>query len=152
VSFEAHAVGEEALLRDFAAQVWDLEPHAAAYRQMLALFAPVEADASSLSPESALAVRLLLVDAWRAALLRDPRLPAEALPDDWPGWAARGLFGRLYRALSPAADSAVAARFEGGDGLLPRDSDALVSRRVQMDAWMKTDGTRDVVPRSEFPA
>ncbi len=40
-------------------------------------------------PRSAVAVRLLLVHLYRAVLLRDPRLPVEALPSDWPA-AKRG--------------------------------------------------------------
>lgn len=115
LAFEA--VPEGPLLADFAAGAWDLSPHAAAYRALLALFAPLEGLAPATGAE-ALAARLLLVHAWRQALLRDPRLPAEALPADWPGHAARALFHRLYAALSPAADSQIAARFEGPQGLL----------------------------------
>ncbi|MCB1394734.1 MAG: PaaX family transcriptional regulator [Rhodobacteraceae bacterium] len=124
--FEAEASGALGLMAGFAAQAWDLEPHAAAYRAFLERFAPV--DAAALDGAEALAMRLLLVHAWRGALLRDPRLPAEALPVDWPGHAARGVFVRLYAALSPAADSQVAARFEGGKGPLPAVNAVLEAR------------------------
>ena len=112
------AVPEGPLLQDFAAGAWDLAPHAAAYRALLDAFGPLEGMAPGDGAE-ALAARLLLVHAWRHALLRDPRLPTEALPADWPGHAARELFHRLYAALSPAADSHIGARFEGPQGLLP---------------------------------
>jgi len=124
--FEAEASGALGLMAGFAAQAWDLEPHAAAYRAFLARFAAVEAGA--LTGTEALAMRLLLVHAWRGVLLRDPRLPPEALPVDWPGHAARALFARLYTALSPAADSLVAARFEGGKGPLPAVNAVLEAR------------------------
>ncbi|MCB1390996.1 MAG: PaaX family transcriptional regulator [Rhodobacteraceae bacterium] len=101
----------------FAAETWDLAPHAAAYRTILDLFAPLERYRCDSGAE-ALAARLLLVHAWRHALLRDPRLPPEALPLDWPGHAARSLFHRLYAVLSPAADSHVGTRFEGPQGRL----------------------------------
>ena len=117
LAFDAIPQGA-ALLPEFAAQAWDLAPHAAAYRRLCAAFAPLEC----LTPASgaeALTARLLLVHAWRGALLRDPRLPAAALPADWPGHAARALFHRLYAALSPLADSQIGARFEGAAGLLP---------------------------------
>lgn len=112
------ATPEGPLLAEFAAGAWDLAPHAAAYRALLDAFAPLEGLAPGDGAE-ALAARLLLVHAWRHALLRDPRLPPEALPADWPGHAARALFHRLYAALSPAADSHVGARFEGAEGRLP---------------------------------
>jgi transcriptional regulator, ArsR family len=102
----------------FRRRRWDLAPHAAAYRALLAAFAPLEGLVPA-DGAQALAARLLLVHAWRQALLADPRLPAEALPADWPGHAARALFHRLYSAWSPAADSHIGARFEGAQGLLP---------------------------------
>ena len=60
--------------------------------------------------------RTLLVHAFRAVVLRDPRLPAEALPGDWPEAPARALFARLYGELSPAANSFVAQVFASLDG------------------------------------
>ncbi|RID93252.1 PaaX family transcriptional regulator [Gemmobacter lutimaris] len=105
-----------------AATLWPLDRHAADYRAMIAQFAPLcprLAAGGALPPAAALVARLLLVHAYRGALLRDPRLPEAALPDDWPGEAARTLFAQLYRALSPAADSYIGTRFEGGAGLLP---------------------------------
>ena len=117
LAFEATPEGALPLLRDFAAQAFDLAPHAEAYRSLIALFAPLDGQQLPDGAE-ALAARLLLVHGWRHALLRDPRLPPEALPEDWPGHAARALFHRLYAALSPAADSHVADRFEGADGVL----------------------------------
>lgn len=117
LGFDAEALGAVGLLADFAARTWDLAPHARAYAEMLALFAPLEG--AVIRGASALAARVLLVHVWRQALLRDPRLPAEALPADWPGHAARALFHRLYAALSAAADSHVGAAFEGAQGLLP---------------------------------
>ena len=118
LAFDATPEGAAPLLQDFAAQAWDLAPHAAAYQALLTRFAPLETRVAEDGAE-ALAARLLLVHSWRQALLRDPRLPPEALPGDWPGHAARALFHRLYAALSPLADSHVGARFEGPDGALP---------------------------------
>lgn len=115
LSFEAEPEGP--LLVEFAATSWDLAPHAAAYAAFRARFAPLDGLVPATGAE-ALAARLLLVHAWRQALLRDPRLPVAALPVDWPGRAARDLFHRLYAALSPAADSHIGARFEGAQGYL----------------------------------
>ncbi|OYX13969.1 MAG: hypothetical protein B7Z15_05510 [Rhizobiales bacterium 32-66-8] len=79
-------------------------------------------------PADAVSARLLLVQVYRAVLLRDPRLPADALPLDWPGLAARRLFARLYRSLSPLADAHIAARFEGRDGHLPAETAETATR------------------------
>lgn len=114
--FEAGARGDLALQAGFAAHLWDLAPHAAAYRGFVARFDGLGAD---LPGPEALVARLLLVNDWRRALLRDPRLPAAALPADWPGHTARAVFCRMYRALSPAAEAHIEAVFECGQGRMP---------------------------------
>lgn len=73
----------------------------------------------ALSDEASLVARLLLVHLYRNVLLRDPRLPAAALPADWRGTAVREVFRRNYLALSEAAERHIAASFEGLDGPLP---------------------------------
>lgn len=128
LSFEAEPEGP--LLAEFAAQSWDLAPHAAAYRAFIERFGSLDGAAPATGAE-ALAARLLLVHSWRQALLRDPRLPLAALPADWPGQEARALFHRLYRTLSPAADSHIGARFEGAQGLLPAEAPAGISEAGQ---------------------
>lgn len=99
------------------AACWDLEPIRAGYAAMIARFEGL-ADALPLGGD-ALIARLLLVHAYRAVLLRDPRLPAEVLPKDWPGHQAGLVFRNLYNALSPAADAGIARLLEGADGPLP---------------------------------
>lgn len=106
-------------LRSLAATAWDLPELAAEYEAFSALFRPIETamqETGELDGALALALRLLLVHGFRRPALRDPRLPAAALPGDWSGHAARRLFGTVYRALSPAADAHVARRFVDGDG------------------------------------
>ena len=110
---------------------------AAAYRQVIASFAPLDAaleGGAALSPLDAFAARTLLVHDWRRIVLRDRDLPLNLRPDDWPGEAARSLVKGLYaRLLSPserflnrceaatgvrlaAADASLEARFAEGDG------------------------------------
>lgn len=105
VTFDAQTTSADGLVGEFVKQSWDLSCHRAAYDAFIGRFGPLEAHASALKGAEALALRLLLVHAWRGALLHDPRLPAHALPADWPGHAARALFVRLYRALFVASDS-----------------------------------------------
>lgn len=128
LGFAAHPEGETALLRDFAAAHFDLHSHAASYEEFAARFAlPAAGKASSGavgagSGAAALALRLLMVHAYRQVLLRDPRLPAQALPANWPGTRARAVFARSYLALSAAADSHIGAAFEAISGPLERET------------------------------
>lgn len=103
------------------ARFWDLSALQAQYIDIHARFAPLlhHAEQGALSDEASLVARLLLVHLYRNVLLRDPRLPAVALPADWMGGEVRKMFRKTYLALSGAAERHVAASFEGIDGPLP---------------------------------
>ncbi len=105
---------------------WDLSALRDGYARFLALFGKV--DPAALPGGDALAMRLLLVHAYRMVLLRDPRLPPDHLPPGWNGAEARTLFRRLYRALTPAADHHIGTHCEGATGLLPAVSAATALR------------------------
>jgi len=80
---------------------------AAAYERFLTAFRPVYAAVTTgraLSDLDALAVRVLLVHEYRRIVLRDPILPAEILPTDWPGAAARRLCAEIYTRVLPGAE------------------------------------------------
>ena len=102
-----------------AAELWDLAAVGAALGAVRDRFGGLLRLAGGLPGDEALALRLLLVHDWRHAALNDPGLPAEALPQDWPGTAARAVFAGLYNALTPVAERWVASRFESSLGLLP---------------------------------
>jgi phenylacetic acid degradation operon negative regulatory protein len=121
-------------LPDFVAGLWDLAPLSQSYQSVLTRFAPLLEPQSTLAPQDALIARLLLVDDYRAAILRDPMLPRAALPDNWPGWAARTLFVRLYLHLSQAADSYIQHAFEEHEGLHLSETAQMAARRGQLQA------------------
>jgi phenylacetic acid degradation operon negative regulatory protein len=101
--------------------LWDLVDLRLRYQSIIERFEPlagIMAGKPDISPSDALLIRLLLVNSYRAALLRDPHLPEDILPLDWPGKAARQLFNALYLALSPLAESHIAKNLEGQDGPL----------------------------------
>ncbi len=121
-------------LAGYAATLWDLQSIADEYKAMIALFSPLMTAlerGETLLPADAVSTRILLVQAYRVVLLRDPRLPVDALSADWPGADARRLFARLYRSLSPLADAYIGAQFEGRDGLLPAET-AETAARLEM--------------------
>ncbi|MEZ5750849.1 MAG: PaaX family transcriptional regulator C-terminal domain-containing protein [Paracoccaceae bacterium] len=136
--FEGQIMGDRSLLAGFVAQTWNLSPHRMAYEAFLRQFTPLVPAARALAPDEALTARLLLVHAWRLALLRDPRLPAEALPADWPGDAARSLFARLYLALSPQAESRIEAMMESGAGPLPGTNPQTRARHESLGSLWKS--------------
>lgn len=132
LAFRAQTVAGVGHLREFAAASWDLESHAQAYRAFLARFEPL-LTADPVEPAQALTLRLLLVHAYRHVLLADPRLPADALPDNWPGHAARRLFARVYLGLTAAADAHVGAQFCSVSGPLPEANTVTRARIVLLD-------------------
>ena len=80
-------------LHAVVANAWDLTMLAADYRRFLQRFGAVidrfrAAGEGALDPQQCFVVRTLLIHAYRRVLLRDPLLPAELLPLDWPGAAA----------------------------------------------------------------
>ena len=89
---------------ELAASLWDLQGLAAAYREFVAQARTVQADRpADQGPEAAFAARTLLVHEWRKFLFRDPGLPAQVLPADWPGHEAAVLFDTTASALLPLA-------------------------------------------------
>ena len=85
---------------------WDLSGLAASYAawpevaDRLVHGEPAHAD----EDELAFAARFRLVHEWRKFLFDDPGLPAELLPEGWPGVEAAALFTREADRLKPAAD------------------------------------------------
>jgi phenylacetic acid degradation operon negative regulatory protein len=85
---------------------WDLSGLAASYAawpevaDRLVHGEPDHAD----EDELAFAARFRLVHEWRKFLFDDPGLPAELLPDSWPGVGAAALFTHEADRLKPAAD------------------------------------------------
>lgn len=136
LTFVADVIAGAQDLPGFAAAHWPVSEVAAAYAQLLedcaALFANGAA-LGDLAPEVALALRLRLVHAYRAAALADPRLPAQALPGDWPGIRARAGFVSAYLALSSGADRAVAQLLEDAAGPLPQETEATRERYRRLE-------------------
>lgn len=100
VSFRAE-LGALGSPRSLAEQAWDLPAVRAAYETFLdgaAATVPSELD------DERAAIELTgLVHQWRRFPFLDPGLPAELLPDDWPGAAAARRFTDLRSALAGPA-------------------------------------------------
>ncbi len=68
----------------------------------------------------ALLVRILLIHDYRRAVLKDPLLPAQLLPQRWAGATARTLCGTIYKTLLPAAERWIDAHAQDDKGPLPK--------------------------------
>jgi phenylacetic acid degradation operon negative regulatory protein len=88
--------------RRLLSESWPLHRTADAYLKFMKTFEPLRswiARREKLSDADAFTARILLIHHYRRVVLRDPLLPTALLPPDWPGQAARGLCGEIYRGL-----------------------------------------------------
>jgi len=107
--FWAEHDGDDGVL---AAQAWDLDGLGRAYARWLVEARELVAEAQHPArPEGRepdqdrddFVVRSRLVHEWRKFLFRDPALPDELLPPDWPGKEAAAFFDREAQRLLPGA-------------------------------------------------
>ncbi len=127
--------GEQSENRAVAARAWPLAETGEAYRRFLAAFRPLQAalDAGvEFSDLEAFTARILLIHEYRRIVLRDPFLPEEILPEDWPGTAARTLCASVYLRLLEASERWIDLSAIGEDGsALSRATGDGISRRFK---------------------
>lgn len=81
---------------------------AAAYRDLMGQFALVHdrlSDLAGLSPLDAMAMRILLIHAWRRLVLRHEDVPAALAPTSWPEAPCRDMVADIYLALLPRSET-----------------------------------------------
>jgi len=113
------ASGDAATNRALAARCWPLEATGAAYLRFLKAFQPLHdalAQDAAFTDLEAFAARILLIHEYRRIVLRDPCLPLELLPEDWPGNAARTLCASIYVRVAAASERWLDATAIGEDG------------------------------------
>ncbi len=79
---------------------WELKEVLAGYQRFIGGLQPVMGlllRGKPPAPEQAFAIRTLVIHAFRRVLLHDPLLPAELLPDEWPGRKAYDLCRSVYQ-------------------------------------------------------
>ena len=96
--------------RDLAARCWDLDQLGSDYRSFISTYAPRrdEGRNSSKDGRTALMERMEIIGDFRRFPFRDPHLPVELQPEEWPSGEAYQLFGSIHRELGPAATEFVA--------------------------------------------
>jgi len=96
---------------DMVERCWDLKALGRDYQDLVDRLQtlPPPAGLAALPGRDALRLRIELVSAYRHIPFRDPDLPAELLPEDWPGHRAHELFLAAHEALNEPADAFVTA-------------------------------------------
>jgi len=96
---------EDQLMASRCLPVADVETE---YQHYIDTFAPsIGSSSNKLSAcgeQDQLSLRLILMDAYRRIILRDPHLPRALLPEPWIGDAAHELCRDIYQQIAPAAD------------------------------------------------
>lgn len=125
------ASAEPAMARRLLTESWALDRTAQAYVKFMTSFAPLQTclqRQDELSDGDAFIARILLIHHYRRIVLRDPLLPAELLPKDWPGRAARRLCAEIYRAVLASSEHWLDQHAKDETGPLP-PADAALARR-----------------------
>ncbi|RZS44298.1 PaaX family transcriptional regulator [Herbihabitans rhizosphaerae] len=86
-----------------ATRAWDLDTLGRDYRAFVSEWDERMSEVDGDSPAEAFAASQRLLHAWRKFLFRDPGLPDELLPADWPGHRAARFFDEHTARLAPAA-------------------------------------------------
>ena len=118
-------------LKQIVEQCWNLGGVAAEYRAFIDSFRPVGRalrSAANLDPEQCFLVRTLLMHEFRRVQLRDPLLPRQLLPAEWPGDVARELCRDIYQMCWTNAERHLMAMLETADGPLPRAAESFHAR------------------------
>lgn len=116
--------------RALAAAAFRIGEVSQAYRDFIAQFSPLADALARKEPgeEEALVARTLLIHAFRRVVLRDPGLPADLLPADWQGDAARALAARIYALVAGPSERFLDRAAQNEDGPLPPPVAAFHSR------------------------
>lgn len=94
---------------DLTQRCWDLVGLAEEYRVFIAEHEPLLESAPSLEGAEAMAARTLLISRYRHFPFRDPQLPTDLRPPDWPGLEAYELFRSAHAALGATSRAYVSS-------------------------------------------
>lgn len=123
--------GSVSALRDLVRGIWDIDQLERDYTTFLDHFRPVWQaldGAGEPEPRVCFLVRTLMIHDFRRILLRDPMLPPDLLPTDWPGQEARMLTRNLYRRLLGPSEAYLMSALTTANGPLPEAQPSFFAR------------------------
>lgn len=118
-------------LKELVEECWNLGKVAAEYQSFIDHFRTVARalrSAAELDPEQCFMVRALLMHEFRRVQLRDPQLPRQLLPAEWPGDTARKLCRDIYCLCQQKTEEHLTTVLETADGPLPRAAETFYDR------------------------
>lgn len=131
-AFQARTLGalSSKPLKDIVDQCWRLGEVADAYQDFVETFRPLARSVRNgdVDAQQAFIARTLLMHEFRRVQLRDPLLPRQLLPADWPGDTARVICREIYAACWSASEAHLVATLETADGPLPPAEESIQSR------------------------
>jgi phenylacetic acid degradation operon negative regulatory protein len=89
---------------ELATRAWNLDELGRDYDAFVTEWADVMSSVDGKLPAESFAASQRLLHAWRKFLFRDPGLPVQLLPDDWPGERAAEFFDRNTARLAPSVE------------------------------------------------
>ncbi len=100
---------------------WDLESLAKRYRAFCMAYRPIihALRQREIGEDSSFFLRTMLIHEYRRILLKDPELPVDLLPANWPGFAAKEIAARLYRLLAHRSHVFIVGHFRHAHGAVP---------------------------------
>lgn len=108
---------------EVVSQTWGLNELAKSYQQFVTTYRPLVLEWQNRAfsdtdhqKEHAFLLRLLLIHDYRRLLLRDPLLPVDLLPSNWPGEAARDTCRQLYECLRQPSETYLDEELQLADG------------------------------------
>jgi len=110
---------------------WNLSSIENGYTDFITHFNPIINKLShniNLTSEQSFNLRTLLVHDYRRALLRDPMLPSNLLPESWNGNTAKELFHDIYQIVWQDAETHLLQTLETKGGKLPDASTEFSAR------------------------
>ncbi|MBA1154678.1 PaaX family transcriptional regulator C-terminal domain-containing protein [Microvirga mediterraneensis] len=113
---------DPATARRLVEKAWPLAEIEGRYKRFIDIYSGIRGAlerGAGFTNLDALLVRILLIHDYRRAVLKDPLLPAQLLPEPWAGTAARALCGTIYRTLLPAAERWIDTHAQNDTGPLP---------------------------------
>lgn len=109
--------------RHLVRDCWDLTNIGRDYGSFIERFQPLALalqQARDLDPQQCFVAQTLLLHEFRRVLLRDPQLPTQLLPEDWPGSSARALCRDIYLITQRHAQRHLMSVLESPSGRLPQ--------------------------------
>ena len=118
---------------DMVLRAWNLEQLGNDYAEFVARYRPLieslrQHVGDVIPDETAFLLRTVLIHEYRRLLLRDPELPAELLPHDWPGNEARLMCREFYRRLLQPSERHLDQQLQCANGHVPAAQPLLYQR------------------------